>query len=538
MVDLIHDRLQTVAPHQSDWPKMRPNIVRYILDGDVVDFADYYDPVTGTRITRLEWKDLHPGCFTISKAVVDSVLNGAGAPVHSSRHAVHSTFTSDAMDHCIRNLQAEQIITASPQTIPATMSLFLKPKDEHSARVICDLRPLNGLYTTNPPSFSLPSLSGLVSTTRWWPSCFFTKLDINAYFHSLGLEPTDLRRLCPPDIPTHPFVFHYRDQCWMWMRLPFGWSWAPALAQLQMQELVNTALLAFPDVLGLVYYDDILMASPNDAVLQLATTHLVDYLQQHGLRISEHKCVCAPVRAIDWIGKRVGHCSVSNNNTRERQIAGFIVALARCRSVRLLRRLLGWVSWFSSHFPGANRALAPAYALLRQNVHDGLPWAVLWSLCFTLALGTCHVHWSQDSGTGLSTLCTDAAASNGTIGICDCTGANGTTIQIPDGLLEPYEKSADAQQIAELYGVAVAITAAALEKRSAMIFTDNKACEAWFAGERIPITNHQANILLASSIIRTLHSVDFYIRWIPGALNPADSWSRMQLNSAPDEGLL
>ena len=72
MVDLIHDRLQTVAPHQSDWPKMRPNIVRYILDGDVVDFADYYDPVTGTRITRLEWKDLHPGCFTISKAVVDS----------------------------------------------------------------------------------------------------------------------------------------------------------------------------------------------------------------------------------------------------------------------------------------------------------------------------------------------------------------------------------------------------------------------------------------------------------------------------------
>ena len=199
------------------------------------------------------------------------------------------------MDNCVRNLQAEHIIAASSQPLPATMSLFLKPKDEHSARVICDLRPLNGLYTTDPPSFSLPSVSALVSTTRWWPSCFFTKLDINAYFHSLALQPTDLRRLCPPDMPTHPFVFHYRDQCWMWMRLPFGWSWAPALAQKQMQELVNAAVLAFPEVLGLVYYDDILMASRNDGLLEMATAYLVDYLHQQGLHISQHKCVLTPV---------------------------------------------------------------------------------------------------------------------------------------------------------------------------------------------------------------------------------------------------
>ena len=148
------------------------------------------------------------------------------------------------------------------------------------------------------------------------------------------------------------------------------------------------------------------------------------------------------------------------------------------------------------------------------------------------------MQWSQDTDSGLSILCTDAAAINGTIGICDCTGANGTTIQVPNGLLEPYATAADAQQVAEPYGVAVAITAAALENGSAIIFTDNKACEAWFAGERVPVTGHQANLLLACSIIRTLHSTDCYTRWIPGAMNPADSWSRVQLNSGPDEGLL
>ena len=538
MLDLIHDRLQAVSPHRSDWPMLRPIVVRFILEGDIVDFADYYDPMTGTVVTRLEWKDLHPGLLTISTEVVDSVLQNVGSARLSSNHIVQATSVSEAMDACVRNLQHEGIITAAPCPLPSTMSLFLKPKDEHSARVICDLRPLNGLYSTDPPSFSLPSISALVSTTRWWSTCCFTKLDITAYFHSLGLKPDDLRRLCPPDMPTHPFVFHYRNQCWMWMRLPFGWSWAPALAQRQMQNLVNTALLAFPDVLGLVYYDDVLMASPDNGRLELATKHLVDYLRQQGLHVSDHKCVLTPAREIDWIGKRVGQRSVSNNSARARQLAGVLVALSRCRSVRLLRRLLGWISWYSSHFPGANRALGPAYALLRQNVHAGLPWNVLWSFCLTLALGLGHVQWCADSDSGLSIIYTDAAAYNETIGICDCTGAQGTTIQVPRALIQPYGKAADAQQVAELYGVAVAITAASLENRGAIMFTDNKACEAWFAGEKIPVTNDQSNLLLAASIFRTLHSVDFHVRWIPGALNPADPWSRRSLNRARDEGLL
>ena len=160
----------------------------------------------------------------------------------------------------------------SPPNVPPTMSLFLKPKDEHTARVICDLRPLNGLYPCNPPAFRLPSIGGLVPTTRGWPDCYFTKLDISAYVHSLSLSPSDLRRLCPPNMPTHPFVFHYKQQSWVWIRLPFGWIWAPALAQQQMTKLVSTALLAHPAVLGLVYYDDVLLACTDPRLLLLTVS--------------------------------------------------------------------------------------------------------------------------------------------------------------------------------------------------------------------------------------------------------------------------
>ena len=86
------------------------------------------------------------------------------------------------------------------------MSLFLKDKDEHSSRVICDLRPLNSRYRCRPPRFTLPSISGLMNITKYWDTAFFTKLDITAYFHSLSLAPPDLERL-HPHLTAYPFVF-------------------------------------------------------------------------------------------------------------------------------------------------------------------------------------------------------------------------------------------------------------------------------------------------------------------------------------------
>ena len=160
------------------------------------------------------------------------------------------------------------------------MSLFLKPKDSHSSRLICDLRPLNRLYPTCPSKFSLQSISWLLATTRWWNHCFFTKLDITAYFHSLSLHPCDLIQLRPPGMG-YLFTFNYHEQFWHWLRLHFGWSWAPAINQRQMEQLVKASLVVFPDVLGLVYYDDVLLACSSPDRLSAATSSCVEYLRQH-----------------------------------------------------------------------------------------------------------------------------------------------------------------------------------------------------------------------------------------------------------------
>ena len=173
-----------------------------------------------------------------------------------------------------------------------------------------------------------------------------------------------------------------------------------------MRELVDTALTQFPDVMTLVYYDDILSDSTCPSRLMAATHHLVDYLRQRGLRLADHKCVIDPVKTVDWIGKRISHGAVMNTESRVRQLAGVLRGLSNCRTTRMLRKLIGWSLWYSSHFPGSHRALTEPHRALHGLLHTGLSWSALWAFSQTIALGSCAVRWCSDSTSGLCVLYT------------------------------------------------------------------------------------------------------------------------------------
>ena len=114
-----------------------------------------------------------------------------------------------------------------------------------------------------------------------------------------------------------------------------------------MLSLVRDAIVDFPNVLPLVYYDDILLVSPSTDELRLATEHCIGHLTARHLLISRRKCQTEPAEALDWLGKHLQHRTVSNTPSRTRQIAGMVTGLSSCRDPHTLRRLLGWVSWFS-----------------------------------------------------------------------------------------------------------------------------------------------------------------------------------------------
>lgn len=530
MIDLIHDRLQHLHPHTSDWSAFRPAVLHYINTNDLVPYDDYYrNPTTSAAATVTTWKPIIPGHSTVPSATITEILNKPTNPVSPQCFPVFSTHTSSVMDACVSNLHSQGIIEPSPQLLPPTMTLFLKPKDERSSRVICDLRPLNGLYRTTPPRFKLPSLPALLTLFSSWPACYFGKLDITAYFHSLALQPSDLLKLTPPHHTTHPFVFIYRGACWVWKRLPFGWCWAPVIAQTHMEHLVTSVISYHTNISTSTYYDDILLAGPCASLLRAHIRNTISRLVDSGLAISPSKCVLEPVTSIDWIGKRLSHRSIHNTGPRVKQLASIIVGLSQCRTKHGLRRILGWSSWFCSHFAGASRSLSVAYWLLNSKAFHSLTWDSLWGFSLSIALGCCHATRATKKPSVVS-LFADACASNNAVGICDVSGLNGIALSVPDWFTLNYRQRCDAQQTCELFGVILALSLCIKLNSSAFVYTDNAACYWWFSRFRIPSSPQQAQLLLASSIMRGLTDTDMTVQWISTSENLADRWSRMPLH--------
>ena len=89
-----------------------------------------------------------------------------------------------------------------------------------------------------------------------------------------------------------------------------------------------------------------------------------------------------------------------------------------------------------------------------------------------------------------------------------------------------YARAPDAQQTAELYGVTLAVACAAVSRKHLLLLSDSSACVGWFSGLRLPPTRQQAQLLLSAAILQTLSGIEVTVRWVPGPMNLADSWSR------------
>ena len=196
MVDFIHDRLQLLNHHESTWAFIRSSIIDALRRGDYPLLDEYYQDKVRNH-SHVLWKPIHPGKIQIRSSVVAAAIAEPDYPASSSYASSRPTPASSPMDDCVKNLVEEEVICKCNEPLPTTMSLFLKPKDDTTARVICDLRPLNSKYSRKPPGFRLPSVASLMQATRWWDQSYFTKLDITAYFHSLFLRDVDLCRLVP-----------------------------------------------------------------------------------------------------------------------------------------------------------------------------------------------------------------------------------------------------------------------------------------------------------------------------------------------------
>ena len=130
-------------------------------------------------------------------------------------------------------------------------------------------------------------------------------------------------------------------------RLPFGWSFSPAVFKELTQRLVRNCLRGC-GVRAWVYLDDILIASMSSSKLQRARDRVLCKLTRAGFLVSD-KSELTPHRSLTWVGKEVcreGRC-ISNSAASIAQCISFLLRgllMGRLLWERL-RSLLGRLQW-------------------------------------------------------------------------------------------------------------------------------------------------------------------------------------------------
>lgn len=190
--------------------------------------------------------------------------------------------TSEKLE-AVTHLVAEQLALGhiEPSTSPWNTPIFVIKKKSGKWRLLHDLRAINEqMHPLGAVQRGLPVLSAL---PRGWNLII---LDIKDCFFSIPLYPPDRPRFAF----TVPSINHMEpDKRFQWKVLPQGMANSPTICQLYVQEALRPIREQYPELIMILYMDDVLMCHWDLRILQEAYPLLLNTLQLWGLQIATEK---------------------------------------------------------------------------------------------------------------------------------------------------------------------------------------------------------------------------------------------------------
>nr|XP_022910195.1 uncharacterized protein K02A2.6-like [Onthophagus taurus] len=342
---------------------------------------------------------------------------------------------------------------------------------------------------------------------------YFSKIDLKDAYLQMEVHPESRKYLV---VATHKGYFAYK-------RLPFGISFAPALFQRTMDQILS-------GIDGVVcYLDDILITAPNMMLHLRRLREVLRRLQAAGIRTQRSKCDWL-MNGVTYLGHRIDDKGLHPTENHVEAIRNMPIP----QNTTQLRSFLGAITYYGRFIENLHVKCVPLHRLLKKNAK--WEWTeedthVFHELKRSLTSSETLVHYDPDKPLVVSS---------------DASGVGAGAVLshgFPDGTLKPVAfasrsfsdvESRYSTIDKEALGLVYAVTKfhQYLYGRRFTLITDHKPLERIFGEDR------QTPKIASNRLLRwamTLNSYDFEIIYRPGKENgPADSLSRLPLPVSVD----
>lgn len=226
----------------------------------------------------------------------------------------------------------------------ASPALLVRKKDG-TWQLVIDYRQLNAI--TIKSSYPMPVIDELLdelSGAKW-----FSKLDLRAGYHQIRMKEGEEYKTA---FQTHTGHYEYKV-------MSFGLTGAPATFQGAMNDTLHSVLRKF----ALVFFDDILVYSPD---LPSHIDHLqqvLSLLQKHQWQVKLSKCSFAQKQLI-YLGHIISGDGVSTDPSKVQEVMNWPVPT----TPKKLRGFLGLAGYYRKFVKGFGIISKPLTQLLRKGV--------------------------------------------------------------------------------------------------------------------------------------------------------------------------
>ncbi len=276
------------------------------------------------------------------------------------RGKIYSIFIPEqkAMEEYIEEALQQGYIR--PSTSPAASSFFFMAKKDGGLRPCIAYWALNKI--TVKYRYPLPLIPSALEQLR--VAMIFTKLDIRSAYNLIWIREGDNWKT--------PFVTptgHYE-----YLVMPYGWVNAPSVFQGYINEVIREYLHRFV----LVYINDILVYSRNEAKHRLHVSEVLQRLREHQLYLKAYKCTFHQT-SIQFLGYQISSQGIKVDEGKVEAIKTW----PKPTTIKELQRFLGFSNFYRRFIHNYSSITAPLTNLLKSK-----PKSLFWTPEATSAMKT------------------------------------------------------------------------------------------------------------------------------------------------------